>query len=214
MGKGKGNPEAVGGPVKPGRMLYEMEGVDETIARQAFRLAAHKLPSHPLRRARGLPHEARRTRDLPSTSSCTKAIGRLRDEFFNVSLREARHRPARGHRQALGDFARRGTRSKTVLPRSARQRSERKRACGERSSERSSATRWTRPSSCGSSGLVKDRQYKKYVRSLLALHGPRRSQRLQHGRQVKIIEHRLSARKRWKVQETWFGRRFCLARTS
>jgi large subunit ribosomal protein L16 len=43
MGKGKGNPEAWICPVKPGRMLYEMEGVDETVARQAFRLAAHKL---------------------------------------------------------------------------------------------------------------------------------------------------------------------------
>jgi large subunit ribosomal protein L16 len=43
MGKGKGNPEAWVCPVKPGRMLYEMEGVDESIAREAFRLAAHKL---------------------------------------------------------------------------------------------------------------------------------------------------------------------------
>ncbi len=44
MGKGKGNPEAWVAPVKRGRMLYEMEGVDETIAREALRLAAHKLP--------------------------------------------------------------------------------------------------------------------------------------------------------------------------
>jgi large subunit ribosomal protein L16 len=44
MGKGKGNPEAWVAPVKRGRMLYEMEGVDSTIAREAFRLAAHKLP--------------------------------------------------------------------------------------------------------------------------------------------------------------------------
>ena len=44
MGKGKGNPEAWVARVKRGRMLYEMEGVDETIARQAMRLAAHKLP--------------------------------------------------------------------------------------------------------------------------------------------------------------------------
>ena len=44
MGKGKGNPEAWVAPVKPGRMLYEMEGVDADIARAAFRLAAHKLP--------------------------------------------------------------------------------------------------------------------------------------------------------------------------
>jgi large subunit ribosomal protein L16 len=43
MGKGKGNPEAWVAPVKPGRMLYEMEGVEESIAREAFRLAAHKL---------------------------------------------------------------------------------------------------------------------------------------------------------------------------
>ncbi len=43
MGKGKGNPEAWVCPVKPGRMLYEMEGVDERVAREAFRLAAHKL---------------------------------------------------------------------------------------------------------------------------------------------------------------------------
>ena len=43
MGKGKGNPEAWVCPVKPGRMLYDMEGVDELVARQAFRLAAHKL---------------------------------------------------------------------------------------------------------------------------------------------------------------------------
>ena len=44
MGKGKGNPEAWVAPVKRGRMLYEMEGVEPQVAREAFRLAAHKLP--------------------------------------------------------------------------------------------------------------------------------------------------------------------------
>jgi large subunit ribosomal protein L16 len=44
MGKGKGNPEEWVAVVKPGRMLYEMEGVPEKVARQALRLAAHKLP--------------------------------------------------------------------------------------------------------------------------------------------------------------------------
>ena len=44
MGKGKGNPEEWVARVKRGRMLYEMEGVDSTIAREAMRLAAHKLP--------------------------------------------------------------------------------------------------------------------------------------------------------------------------
>jgi large subunit ribosomal protein L16 len=44
MGKGKGNPEAWVARVKRGRMLYEMEGVSPEIAREALRLAAHKLP--------------------------------------------------------------------------------------------------------------------------------------------------------------------------
>lgn len=44
MGKGKGNPESWVAVVKPGRVLYEMEGVDEAGARDAFRLAAQKLP--------------------------------------------------------------------------------------------------------------------------------------------------------------------------
>lgn len=44
MGKGKGPPEAWVAVVRPGRILYEMEGVDRELAREAFRLAAHKLP--------------------------------------------------------------------------------------------------------------------------------------------------------------------------
>ena len=44
MGKGKGAPEYWVAVVKPGRILYEMEGVAESTAREAFRLAAHKLP--------------------------------------------------------------------------------------------------------------------------------------------------------------------------
>ena len=44
QGKGKGNVEYWIAQIQPGRMLYEMEGVDESIAREAFRLAAAKLP--------------------------------------------------------------------------------------------------------------------------------------------------------------------------
>lgn len=44
MGKGKGGVELWVANVLPGRVLYEMEGVKEDIAREAFRLAAHKLP--------------------------------------------------------------------------------------------------------------------------------------------------------------------------
>jgi large subunit ribosomal protein L16 len=43
MGKGKGAPEYWVAPVKPGRVLYEMEGVPEDVAREAMRLAAQKL---------------------------------------------------------------------------------------------------------------------------------------------------------------------------
>jgi large subunit ribosomal protein L16 len=44
MGKGKGNPELWVAVVKPGRVLYEIEGVPEDVAREAFRLCGHKLP--------------------------------------------------------------------------------------------------------------------------------------------------------------------------
>ncbi|TVP88547.1 MAG: 50S ribosomal protein L16 [Thioalkalivibrio sp.] len=44
MGKGKGNVEYWVCKVQPGRVLYEMEGVNEDVAREAFRLAAAKLP--------------------------------------------------------------------------------------------------------------------------------------------------------------------------
>jgi len=44
MGKGKGSVEYWVAEIQPGRMLYEMEGVSEEVAREAFRLAAAKLP--------------------------------------------------------------------------------------------------------------------------------------------------------------------------
>ena len=44
MGKGKGNPEDWVAVVRPGRILYEMEGVRPEVAKEAFRLASHKLP--------------------------------------------------------------------------------------------------------------------------------------------------------------------------
>ena len=43
MCKGKGNPEFWVAVVKPGRILYEMAGVEEDVAKEAFRLASHKL---------------------------------------------------------------------------------------------------------------------------------------------------------------------------
>ena len=44
MGSGKGSPEYWVAVVKPGRVMFEIAGVDEQTAREALRLAAHKLP--------------------------------------------------------------------------------------------------------------------------------------------------------------------------
>ena len=44
MGSGKGNPEAWVAVIKPGRVLFELSGVPEQLAREAMRLAIHKLP--------------------------------------------------------------------------------------------------------------------------------------------------------------------------
>ncbi|MEN6463225.1 MAG: 50S ribosomal protein L16 [Syntrophomonas sp.] len=44
MGKGKGTPEHWVAVVKPGRVMFELSGVNEEVAREAMRLAAHKLP--------------------------------------------------------------------------------------------------------------------------------------------------------------------------
>ena len=55
MGKGKGNPELWVAVVQPGRIIFEMEGVTEAIAKEAMRLAAHKLsvPTQFLQRGEG-----------------------------------------------------------------------------------------------------------------------------------------------------------------
>jgi large subunit ribosomal protein L16 len=44
MGSGKGNPEKWVAVVKPGRVMFEIAGVSEEVAKEAMRLAAHKLP--------------------------------------------------------------------------------------------------------------------------------------------------------------------------
>jgi large subunit ribosomal protein L16 len=44
MGKGKGDPEFWVDVIRPGRIIYELEGIPEDVAKEAMRLAAHKLP--------------------------------------------------------------------------------------------------------------------------------------------------------------------------
>ena len=46
MGKGKGNPEFWVSEVRPGRVLFEMSGIDEVAAKKALTLASYKLPIH------------------------------------------------------------------------------------------------------------------------------------------------------------------------
>ncbi len=58
MGKGKGDPEFWVDVIKPGKILYELEGVPENTAREAMRLAAHKLPL----RTRFITRESRELR--------------------------------------------------------------------------------------------------------------------------------------------------------
>jgi large subunit ribosomal protein L16 len=57
MGKGKGAPEMWVAVVQPGRILFEMEGVEGPLAKEAFRLAAHKLSIRTMMvERRGLSH--------------------------------------------------------------------------------------------------------------------------------------------------------------
>ncbi|EQA55314.1 ribosomal protein L16-like protein [Leptospira kmetyi serovar Malaysia str. Bejo-Iso9] len=46
MGKGKGNPEFWIAEIRPGRILFEMSGIDEETAKKALSLASYKLPIH------------------------------------------------------------------------------------------------------------------------------------------------------------------------
>jgi len=57
MGKGKGSPDSWVCVVKPGIILYEMEGITEETAREALRLAAHKLPIQTQFISRKVSHE-------------------------------------------------------------------------------------------------------------------------------------------------------------
>jgi large subunit ribosomal protein L16 len=58
MGKGKGDPEFWVDVIRPGRIIYELEGIPEPVAKEAMRLAAHKLPI----RTRVISRESRELR--------------------------------------------------------------------------------------------------------------------------------------------------------
>ena len=101
MGSGKGNPEGWVAVVKPGRVMFELAGVPEPLAREAMRLAGHKLPVKTKFVDReedgpdGEGHASSAT--WTTTSSCehiaTRAEGAVRPAL------PARHRRAREHRR-------------------------------------------------------------------------------------------------------------------
>src|SRR6266568_4728361 len=81
MGKGKGNPEGWVAVVKPGRIMFELEGIEETAARAALALASAKLPVKRENRAEGL-------REL-KTDELTQKLAVLTEERFRLEFRRA-----------------------------------------------------------------------------------------------------------------------------
>jgi hypothetical protein len=79
MGNGKGSPEYFVAEIQPGKVLYEMDGVDEVLARQAFSLAAAKLPiqtTFVIRQVGGL-HESEGIKEQESCGIATGVVGAL-----------------------------------------------------------------------------------------------------------------------------------------
>ena len=116
MGSGKGNPEGWVAVVKPGRVMFELAGVPEDLAREAMRLAGRKLPvstKFVTARGAGLMPSAKELRDLQR-----RRAGRADQDRPQGGLRPAlpaRHRRAREHRRR----ARRKARSRASTDRRA-----------------------------------------------------------------------------------------------
>ena len=87
QGKGKGNVEYWVALVQPGSVLYEMSGVDETTAREAFKRAAAKLPA-------GCVMKPKEIRDMDA-SALQEELLKLRREQFNLRMQVATGQGAR-----------------------------------------------------------------------------------------------------------------------
>ncbi len=95
MGSGKGSPEYWVAVVKPGRIMFEMGGVSEEVAREAMRLAAHKLPIKTKFVARddvqekgGEANEAKEIRQMTDQELDTQLLD-LKSELFNLRFQLA-----------------------------------------------------------------------------------------------------------------------------
>ena len=109
MGSGKGNPEGWVAVVKPGKVMFELAGVPEELAREALRLAGHKLPvQDEIRQARGRRGlmKASEAHDLKDDELVAKLIDAKRGGVQPAL--PPRDRRAREHRPARSGQARRG----------------------------------------------------------------------------------------------------------
>ena len=90
MGSGKGNPEGWVAVVKPGRVMFELSGVPEPLAREAMRLAGHKLPVKTkfVLREDGSVMKATELRDL-NDDGLREHIATARRELFGLRLQHA-----------------------------------------------------------------------------------------------------------------------------
>ena len=84
MGSGKGSVEYWVAVVKPGRVMFEMAGVSEEVAREAMRLAAHKLPV----KCKFVKKEVVEVKDMTSEELVAK-LAELKGELFNLRFRLA-----------------------------------------------------------------------------------------------------------------------------
>ena len=92
MGNGKGNPEYFVAEIQPGKVLYEMDGVDETLAREAFRLAAAKLPiltTFVARQLGGRAMKAQGTAGQERRTSCKQELNALLKAQFGLRMQKA-----------------------------------------------------------------------------------------------------------------------------
>ena len=89
MGSGKGSPEGWVAVVKPGRVMFELAGVPEPLAREAMRLAGHKLPVRTKFVLRGGPvMDSKALRDLDD-NELTEHIATLRKDLFGLRFQHA-----------------------------------------------------------------------------------------------------------------------------
>ena len=139
MGNGKGNVEYWVAKMTPGKVLYEIEGVDEATAREAFRLAAAKLPvatAFVQRRCADEQEEHQGTRAEPEDPARQGRKPELRDELlelrreqFNLRMAAASGQPARPdqHAKVRGQDRAREDRAREMDAKQAGARHERSR---------------------------------------------------------------------------------------